>query len=270
MKYTLAGMPGYYCFVTDVNIYNMYKFIFVVLGMFLFFSCEKDKNKGDLDLVFFLEYGGKPLVIFDTFVYPSENYKLKFSRIAAYISDISIRNSDGSNKELKEIDFLDFSNAHTASAQNRGFTYTIKDVDAGNYSALSLAMGLPSNLNAKEPKDFSAGSLLSSSTNYWTAWKSYIFMRTEGNIDFDNDGDMEDTFTLHTGGNEAYVPFSFNHIFSVKDNETTTIKIVIDMEKYFNGKTLYDIKNNSSIHSLEDKPAIETLTENLKTAVSIR
>lgn len=238
--------------------------------MFLFFSCEKEKTKGDLDLVFFLEYGGKPLVIFDTFVYPTENNKLKFSRIAAYFSDISIRNSNGTDKLLKDIDFLDFSNAHTKAAGNKGFTYTIKDVDAGNYSALSLAMGVPSNLNAKEPKDFSAGSLLSSSANYWTAWKSYIFMRTEGNIDFDNDSEMEDTFTLHAGGNEAYVPFSFNHIFSVKDNETTTIKIVIDMEKYFNGKAWYDIKNNSSIHSLEDKPAIETLTENLKTAVSIR
>jgi hypothetical protein len=248
----------------------MYKYIFVLLGVVLFFSCEKEDKKGNLDLVFFLEYGGKPLVIFDTFVYPTENYQLKFSKIAAYFSDISIRNSEGSNKLLKDIDFLDFSNAHTQSNQNKGFTYTLKGVEAGNYSALSLAMGVPSNLNAKEPKDFSAGSLLSSSANYWTAWKSYIFMRTEGNIDFDNDGDMEDTFTLHTGGDEAYVPFSFNHIFTVRDNETTTIKIVIDVEKYFNGTKLYDIKTNSSIHSLEHKPAIVTLSENLKTAVSIR
>ncbi|MBK8621957.1 MAG: hypothetical protein IPN79_09385 [Saprospiraceae bacterium] len=248
----------------------MYKYFFVLLGLILFSSCEKENKKGNLDLVFFLEYGGKPLVIFDTFVYPTENYKLKFSRIAAYFSDISIRNADGSNLLLKDVDFLDFSNAHTESKQNKGFTYTLKNVDPGNYSALSLAMGLPTNLNAKEPKDFSAGSLLSSSANYWTAWKSYIFMRTEGNIDFDNDGNMEDTFTLHAGGDEAIVPFSFNHIFVVRENETTTVKIIIDMEKYFNGNKLYDIKNNSSIHSLEHKPAIVTLSDNLKTAVSIR
>jgi hypothetical protein len=125
-------------------------------------------------------------------------------------------------------------------------------------------------MNAKAPKDFPSDNVLSSTANYWSAWKSYIFTRTEGKFDADGNGSLENSFALHAGGDEAFITFTGEKNFTVREGQKVRIELEIDMEKYFNGKSYYDIKANPSIHSLEHKPLITLLRENLGSAVFIR
>ncbi|MBK6362218.1 MAG: hypothetical protein IPL63_07495 [Saprospiraceae bacterium] len=251
----------------------MYRYLLVLGMVWLFTSCEKDTEKGtgNVDMVFLLQYKGEPLVMFDTFFYPVTGEMISFTKFATYISDITFQKNDNSQLLLKEIDYLDMTNAHNAANATKGFTYKIPDIPEGSFSQLRFGIGVSEDLNAMAPKDFPSNSVLSSSANYWTSWKSYIFSRTEGKIDFNGDNKMEDFFTLHAGGNDAYTQIDLEKTFTVTKDKTTTLEIVIDIEKYLNGsESLYDIRSFPSIHSLEHIPVIKILSKNMKGAVSIR
>jgi hypothetical protein len=249
---------------------NMSRIPFFILLLFLFSSCGKDKKTGDVDMVFYLTYKGQPLVMFDTLIYPVTNQKFNFTRFAMYLSDVTFLKNDGAEDKKLEIDLLDLTNAHSALNASKGFTYTLKGLEEGDYNTFRFSVGVPAVLNAKAPKDFASSHILSSSANYWSSWKSYIFTRTEGNIDFDSNGSLENSFALHAGGDEAFITFTGEKKFTVREGTTAKIELEIDMEKYFNGKTLYDIQNNPSIHSLEHKPLITQLRDNLSMAVFLR
>ncbi|MFZ1704994.1 MAG: MbnP family protein [Saprospiraceae bacterium] len=249
----------------------MKRYFYFLAFIILLSSCTKmGEEKGDVNLTFYLQYKGQPLVMFDTFVYPVTNQNISFTKFACYLSEIALVKNNGEILNLKDIDYVDLTNAHSKENAVNGFTYSLKDVAVGDYKNVQFAIGVPVAQNAKEPKDFSSNHVLSNTANFWTSWKSYIFSRTEGKIDFDANGTLEDAFTLHVGGDEAYTNISLSKSFSVLNEKTTDIGIVIDMEKYFNGKTLYDIVTTPAIHSLEHKPAIQVLKENLKTAIFLK
>jgi hypothetical protein len=238
--------------------------LLLLVGMTIL-SCNKDE-KGDLVLRFKLKYGEDSLRMFETYSYPVTGEDLTFTKVAFYISDIQVTNGQKST-DLKDIDFIDFTTSHTAPAATNGLEYRIRNVDAGSYSALSFGIGVPASLNSKEPKDFPSSNVLSNPAEYWTAWKSYIFMRNEGRIDLDNDGAMEAPFALHIGGDTSFIPIMLNKNFSIDDKATTSLDITIDMEKLFNGKSLYDIRAARQIHSLSQMPFILQLSENIRTGI---
>lgn len=248
----------------------MKRVLFPILMSFLLMSCGDDKKTGNIDMVFYLTYKGEPLVMFDTFQYPVTNKNITFTRFAAYLSGVSFIKKDGAEVDKLDIDYLDMTNAHNKQNASKGFTYAFKEVDEGDYNSLRFSFGVPAELNAKAPKDFPSDNVLSSSANYWSSWKSYIFTRTEGKMDSDGNGSLENTFALHAGGDEAFITFTGEKNFTIREGQTTRIELEIDMEKYFNGTSLYDIDANPSIHSLEHKPLINILRENLGKAVFIR
>lgn len=254
-----------------------YLFAAIIFTGTIFFlnSCNDEIKKGDVDLVFKVTYGGQPLEMFKNYKYPVTGELLNFTRFAFYVADINVKkqsNSSGQVTEIKttEIDFLDVTEAHTGNLGVNGFVYTLKGVEEGEYSGLRFGLGVPPALNAKEPKDYPASNVLSSTSNYWSVWKSYIFFRPEGKIDLKNDGTPGEGFALHLGGDSAYVPFDFMKTFIVQEGVNARIEIEIDLEKYFNAKALYPIRSNPSIHSLEQKPQMDILAENLKQSVQVK
>lgn len=240
--------------------------LFLFLSIVLFFSSCKKDEKGDLVLRFNLKYGDKELKMFEDYNYPQSGEVLNFTKVAFYISDIKAQKGT-SAVILKDIDYIDLTASHTAPTGTGSFEYRIKDVEAANYRALLFGIGVPAASNSKEPKDFPSSSALSNTSEYWTAWKSYIFMRNEGRIDLDNDGSMESPFALHLGGDQAYIPVGINRSFTITANQTTFFDLIIDMEKLFNGTSLYNIHETRQIHSLSQMPAILQLIENIKTGI---
>ncbi|MBK9254181.1 MAG: hypothetical protein IPM42_01700 [Saprospiraceae bacterium] len=244
---------------------NLLFFASCFMVVFAISSCSSDE-KGDLNLRFKLKYGSEDLKMFDQYTYPVTGEKLNFTKVSFYISDIAVH-SDHSHGDLVEIDYINPTAAHTAPVSQDGFVYKIKEVPVGEYSKLFFNLGVPATLNSKEPKDFNTSNPLSNPAEYWSAWKSYIFMRNEGRIDLDGDGSPEEGFALHLGGDDAYRFISINKSFSITKNQETFVDIEIDMQKLFNGKTQYDIRSTTQIHSLSQMPLIRILADNIVTGI---
>lgn len=246
------------------------KFLFILTFSVLLMSCGGDDNppegKGTVNLRFKLVYGDEPVEMFKTYKYPVTNDDFFLTRVSFFLSELKIK-STSREVTLKDIDYLNLTASHTGNTANTGLEYKISDVPTGEYSALQFGIGVPKALNAKEPKDFSASSILSSSAEFWSSWKSYIFFRPEGKIALDGSTVFDTDFALHLGSDDAFSTYDLSKTIKIIDGQTTNVDITIDMQKFFNGGTLHDIENTPQIHSLVQLPIMKKLVENLKTAV---
>ncbi len=237
----------------------------LVVGLVSCMKMDKETS-GDINLRFKLMYGDQPFEMFKEYNYPVTNDKFLMTRLSFFISNITLSSSSG-KINLKDIDYLNLTAAHTAPLPSNGFEYTIEGVKPGNYSVLEFGVGVPSSSNALAPKDFSSGNILSSSAEYWSAWKSYIFFRPEGQISLEGKPISETSFALHLGGDDALRNIILDKPISIFANQKTNVDIIIDLQKFFNGQSLYDIRSTQQIHSLSQKPLITQLADNLATAI---
>jgi len=222
-----------------------------------------DVPTGSLNLNIKLQHNGDPLVMFQPFEYP-DGRKIDYTRFSFYASDVKL-----DDETIAEIDFHNLTNSHASLPfANNGYNWQIDFVPVGNYSTLSFNVGVPADLNSKDPGEFPSGHPLAKPAENWFSWMSYIFMKVEGNIDLDGDEEMETGVALHTGSDEALRNISLDIPAEIKSNETTTVNLVIDLYQLFDGPDrIFPIEENPQIHSLSQIDAVNELSDNLTNAI---
>jgi hypothetical protein len=249
----------------NLNIFKVFFIFFISLGVV---SCgsDDDSKGGNLNVRFKLVYGDLPLEMFKQYEYPNTNDKFFMTRLSFFISDMKLK-STTNEASIKDIDYINLTNAYTGGVPANGYEYLISDIKAGEYTSLNFGIGVPKESNGKEPKDFPANSLLSSSAEYWSSWKSYIFFRPEGKIGLNGSTNIDTDFALHLGADEAYRNIKLDKTISIQGGVTTNVDVTIDMYNFFDGKTRYDINDTQQIHSLFQMPLILELANNLEVAI---
>ncbi len=224
---------------------------------------------GTVNLLWKLKYGDKDLVMFDNYNYPT-GQKLFFSKFGFFISELSLKNTSG-YKQYVDVDYINLTNSFTGAANAaKGHNYAISKVDIGQYSSLKFNIGVPKESNDKTPANFSSSNVLSNQSEYWGDWRSYIFTRTEGQIDLDGDGTIEESFGLHTGSNAALKSFEFPISKELTSDGSITITIDIDLKKQFGESPYYNIVNSPQIHSMSQSALVKELSDNLAKGILIR
>lgn len=244
----------------------------LLLSSLVIMACDKDDNPivieddtVNLDMTFKIEYGGEPLVMFNEYNYPSGE-TMTFSRFSFFLSDVGITYGDG-QETLADVTYLDFTTQNSSlEGANEGITLNF-ELDANQFEDMNFTIGVNAENNAKTPADFSSSSDLGRDAEYWGPWGSYIFTRTEGQIDFGEPNMSQ--FSLHTGSDEARLDFSLD-ISSLEKGKDGEIEIIIDLKDYFEGDEIYDIRSNPQLHQLSQKPQVLELTNNLSTALKYR
>ncbi|MCZ2101448.1 MAG: hypothetical protein LC107_07930 [Chitinophagales bacterium] len=237
------------------------RFLFFILVLGLF-SCNSDDKPGNINLRFHLVYDGAPMEMFKNYPYPGTDESFYFTRLSYYIADVNLKNAK-EKIAIKDIDFLNLTATFTGSSPINGYEYTIGEIPVGDYTNLEFGIGVPKGMNAKSPAEYPAGTTLSSPTEYWESWKSYVFFKTEGSIVYNESAPDESDFALHLGGDEAYRTISLPRSITIESNKTTNVDITLDMKRYFDGITTYNIKDTPKIHSQSQLPLINQLMDNL-------
>ena len=254
----------------DMKLFRPISLLLLVLP-FLFMGCDDDDpitGSGDLKLKFKLKYGDQTLVMFDNYTYPT-GQKMTFSRFSFFLADVKLKNASGSTS-IHDISYHTLTNSHTGAVQAaNGYDYTIKNVNPGAYTSILFTLGVPKASNDKTPADFSNDHVLSNQAEYWSGWKSYVFTKTEGLIDFDGDGTLEAGYALHTGANEALRTIELPANIVIEEGKEAGLTIIIDLKKEFGSNPVYDIETNPQIHSLSQAPLVKQLIDNLTTAFSV-
>lgn len=228
-------------------------------------GCKKDEE-GALQIVFRATYSGQPLQMLTTQDYAG-GQKLQFTRSEFFASDIRLV---GNDRELSNIELIDlsFTNANDA---NRGLVLTFNDIPAGTYSDLAFGFGVASDINATVPTDYPSSSPLSNTGRYWVPWSSYIFSKTEGNLDTVGGATFVPHmgFAYHTGANNLYRDLRINSEITIRKDATTRLVFYVDHAALLGlPASPLDIKSNPQNHSPEEVGEIQAIVNNLLVALT--
>lgn len=190
-------------------------------------GCNKDEE-GSLTVVFQSTFDGQPLVASDIYDY-GFGQRIQFTRSEFYISNLRILDGDNNAVELTDIELIDMTANDAASAEN-GVRLTFGDIPAKTYSKIQFGIGVDSDLNQTVPADYPSSHPLSDPGSYWIAWSSYIFGKTEGNLDTLADGtdDLDIGWLFHTGTDAYYISLEATENIAVTDDGNTTLTIRLD------------------------------------------
>jgi methanobactin biosynthesis MbnP-like protein len=222
-------------------------------------GCLKEE-KGSVTVVFKGTYGSTPLVMSDTHDYAfGEN--IQFTKSDFYLSHVRLVNSRGVTNEIIEIELVDLSYTNEADAA-AGYEMTINDIFADTYVRFDFAIGVDPVMNETRPEDWPSSHPLSES-RYWDAWSSFIFTKTEGNLDTMGNGNADLGWLYHTGSDKLYAALSTNLQLPVEDGGITRIVFTLDYEKLFGvGDGPIDIKDNPILDSPQDTVEMIKIVEN--------
>lgn len=237
--------------------------LFLLLTAIMLVSCKNDEE-GSLTIHFAAEYEGMPLEMFETKAHSSGD-QLQFVHLSLLASDLWLEHISDSHK-LKDIELVDMSFDDPSSALE-GFTLHIDQIPANAYQGLRFGIGVPADLNAREPSDFGSTSPLSKNGYYWSAWESYIFMKIEGRFDNAGDGNFDTAFAYHTGSDDLYRILTTPIPITIENGENTEITVFIDYKDLLDG---IDIRSNPQNHNPQDSIQIARIVNNLGNAISIQ
>jgi len=227
-------------------------------------SCKDDPEEGTLTINFKAVYDEQTLPTFST--RPFENGQhLQFTNLSMYFTDIQlVQNS--TVRDLRDVELVDMSFENVTAAEE-GYTIKLSNIPAGAYDAIRFGIGVPPDLNAKEPSDFPSNSPLSKTGYYWVAWDSYIFSKTEGRLDTTGSGTALDLgFALHTGSDALFRSGQAPVPITIEDGQETTLDILVDYKLLLAG---VDIKNNPQNHNASDTAQISKIVNNYAYAISL-
>ena len=224
-------------------------------------GCNKDKI--ELSLRFQLQYQGNPLVMLKDYTYP-DGKKVQFTRVSFFISELVAKDRDESIS-LKEIDFVNLSQSHADEANaTTGYLYLQEEIPLSNIDQISFNIGLTAKQNENVPANYASGEPLARPGEYWVAWDSYIFVKIEGWVDLDGDGEVETGIALHMGSNKV-----MRHVSLDIADAAQEVTVVLDLHSVFKREKIYDIATNPQLHSLSQLSAAEELADNLMSALQI-
>lgn len=244
---------------------NLYFFAFI--SLLLFSSCKKDN--GSLTMIFKGTYDNNALVLFEGLPY-SSNADINFSAANFFVSNVELVNNNGSSVALNEIDLIDIG-ATTQAAAEAGTSIAFKEIEPGEYAKLRFSIGVPNDLNIKTPDEFGAGHPLANTAYYWDAWQSYIFSKTEGNLDTVMNGVFDMGWLVHVGKSTMIRTFETPGKVSIKEGGNTEIDFSVDFKKLLteqNGEP-FNLKEKPRNHNPNDTLRIRQFVNNYSGAITI-
>lgn len=226
----------------------MRKFSCLVVVITLLMSCDTKQPeptpKNEVSIQINLKAGSDDLSYLDTVML--NGHMLKFSYVKLLLSQPNFIKENGEH--------VFFDDKYILCEANHENKFLIGDVGKNNFDSLYFGFGVDSSRNTRVgtlsqpaylyPSDHA---LSSAHGMYWGWNPGYIWMKLEGRIDVNNDGDLIDSdeiFSLHTGQDTAYRVITKALNLNM-NNASRTIQIDLDILALFAG---YDLTVNRFAH----------------------
>lgn len=217
---------------------SKYFSLFLLALVFLSASCddkEEDPTEQTVKFNLNLEVDGDPIGLNEEFVNVS-NYRVLFSDMKFYLSNIRLLKTDGTYHDLSDIEFF------TATDNQLSQSYI---VPVGLYEGVEYSWGVPAELDSPDDPDFDisiypAGHPLNEDNGmYWSWAAGYRYMVIDGRYDTDaNSTDpLIETFSYHPGRQILYRTVTVEQELNYDGEVTRNININLDMNKIFSNGT---------------------------------
>lgn len=228
----------------------MLKKLGFVLGLgFLLSGCTPDTPDtadNTLSLKFNVNAGNTPL-LYNT-NYMLDTMIVQFMQVRFYMCQPEF--SSGS-------EIVSFPDSYFLGEAGQENVWVVGDVGKRIFDGIAFGFGVDSSRNTQSGSkaipaySYPVDHALSASNNMYWAWNpGYIWMKLEGRMDANMDGDVDDpteTFSIHTGVDQAYLMVSRPAVFEM-NNAPKTLQVDMDILKFFDG---HDLVSRPFAHPLD-------------------
>lgn len=233
----------------------------LLVSMIGFWGCNPNEepivdNKPAM-LNFNIEHtiGGTDLALFTKHTLPSGE-DVNLSRLSYILSNFYLVGADGTKTTFDSMYAI-------VEVQNNNTSFSLDQVNLGDYSAIGFSVGLDSNTNHSNPNIYPTDHPLAPINNslHWSWQGGYIFMAIEGKT-------LADTasFAFHLAGAENRVDFEFPVDFTVQSGPTLQVGMNYDLAKLLTNYNIAD--EGASTHSTTD-PITMKLFANMKNVFTL-
>ncbi len=225
---------------------SLKSYTLIFLSLLLVYSCEKDKPESDRGLLRFettMTAGDQATKVSIGDTIEIGNYDLNLKKFKLYLSDITLRRADGTEKEIMDILLADVGDRETGQ-------FTL-ELPADEFTEIYIGFGLNPEQNNSIPESFEREHPLSSFNQmYWTMLK-YRFAILEGRSNLiDSLGSASDKLNAyHPGADTLYRSNVYPLNLKLSENGSQTISLNIDLYELFNGNEKLDLLAEPQTHS---------------------
>lgn len=219
--------------------------LYLVLGTSLIIACENDDNKtldpgpqtAQVMLQYDFNYGSDDFILNQNYI-ASNGEVLRFSLATFYLSKPVIMDDVGGMTPLAPEYYLVRSDVMMSD---------MGTIEAGHAHMFNISLGIDEATNTEngatgvQPTDFTdANHPLAPQPEgmYWSWASGYIFVKVEGEVDYDADGTFDNTFKYHLGTNEFRKDRSSMLHTDVLAGDTLTIIMEVDYATFLEGVDL--------------------------------
>lgn len=211
------------------------------IGIFTGCSSEEPAVPGPVKIEFSHTFGDQVFTLNNTYT-TSHNEDLTFTMAKYYISNIRLKNADGSEWEHPESYFLvDLENPSSS-------VLTLDSVPPGEYTEITYLVGVDSTRNTSGAQ---TGALSPSNDMFWSWNSGYIFVRLEGTSPQSTSG----SFAFHAGGFKSpniamkTITHSFgSHPLKITGTGIPELHVTVDFQHIFNATGGLEVSQTNMLH----------------------
>lgn len=236
----------------------------ICLGIFC--SCNKSEQTADgtIKLSFISNFGSEFFNALQPYAYAGKQ-SIKFNNFEFFVTGVQLSGTNG----LINLDYHGKMSLTGSNSSDRTLTWT--GIKAGDYTSIRFTVGVTSILNKKLPKDFNSSDPLSSTSDYWDAWNSYIFSKIEGVVDTGGLKTFDLGFAIHTGTDASAQVATISKPFTVIENQTTAIALNLDVKAVFTSSgQFFDLVKNPLNHNPTNIDILKGFSERLVNAIQLK
>ncbi|MBT5902122.1 MAG: cytochrome C peroxidase [Opitutaceae bacterium] len=226
------------------------RFVLLVLSLSL-----TGGGAGAADVVLDLSFGWNksPIEVPSHSLQSPADQSLRFTRVAGLISEIALVRSDGSSVHLPgQYGFF--------SADENRNKIRLHNVPDGDYTGLSMRIGVPPKVNHGDPAQWPAGHALNPLVNslHWGWTGGYVFLAVEGKFGASPET-LDQGFSFHLATDELAMPVRFNRKFSITGD--SRILLMFDLADWLGDLEMDSDRGTTSSHSRENDPTARELAD---------
>lgn len=182
-----------------------------------------------------------------------------------YADNMTLHGADGSTQLISEFDLFDFNESDTEWTRQK----TYENYERMEITGISFGLGLDPQENASDPATFEPYDPRSIYPGmYWTWATKYIFVKLEGRLDSNGDGELDGAYFYHVGLDKYYRTVSTIPVAVDQTNgKVGEIDITVDlMDVFFHPDDTIDMFTEGQTHTTNDEPLAERFIDNLSTS----
>jgi hypothetical protein len=231
------------------------------IGLLLLAGCSKESTT--LQLQFAPLYGGQSLQLNKLYTDPNGLY-FKFSALRFFVSHVQLIRADGSRIEVQPLAYL-----YMDSPSN--MTLTIPQIPPGNYTGVTLAIGMDSAQNDTAPNLITNTSdpRYQNTEMWWGSTLRYVHLKMEGY--YGNTNPPLKTLRYHIGTPSYYRKATLLSAINTTGGGLVNKQIELDVQKLFYGQPYsLDVSIHPSTQTTDQPTIAAAMITAIISALAIR